>query len=55
MRLLWQVKEGLSEQVTFELRPGRGDGASWGKELWEKPSWPDSSAKALRQEHAWGF
>ena len=29
MRLLWQVKEGLSEQVTFELRPGGGDGASW--------------------------
>lgn len=25
------VREGLSEEVTFGLRPGGGDGTSWGK------------------------
>ena len=37
VRLLWQVKEGLSEQVTFELRPGGGDGANWGKNCGKSP------------------
>lgn len=31
-RVVW---EGLSEEVTFELRPRGGDGASWG-EKWGK-------------------
>lgn len=31
-------KEGLSEQVTFELEPGGGRWSQLGKELWEKPS-----------------
>lgn len=45
------VREGLSEEVTFELTSGREDGASWGKEL---PDWT-ASAKALRAGTSSGF